>query len=138
MGAYGQSKTANGLFAVGATAHYRDAGITANAVMPGAIMTDLQRHLSTTDLQEMGWADEQGRTRTDMPGWKTIPQGAATSVWAATAAELAGRGGLYLDNCAVGSAWTTDDVPPTGHYLAYLTDPDHAERLWDLSVKLTV
>lgn len=54
-----------------------------------------------------------------------------------TAAELAGRGGLYLDNCAVGSAWTTDDVPPTEHYLPYLTDPDHAERLWDLSAKLT-
>ncbi|MCX4092737.1 SDR family NAD(P)-dependent oxidoreductase [Nocardia sp. alder85J] len=135
--AYGQSKTANGLFAVGFTARYGASGITANAVMPGAIMTDLQRHLSAADYRELGWADEQGALRTDMPGWKTAAQGAATSVWAAVAPELAGRGGLYLDNCAVGQPWTADDVPPTGHYLPYLTDPGHAGQLWELSEKLT-
>lgn len=135
--AYGQSKTANGLFAVGLTARYGGDGITANAVMPGAIVTGLTRHMSRTDIEDKGWADEDGNLRTDMPGWKAIPQGAATSVWAAVAPELDRRGGLYLDNCAVGQPWTVDDVPPNGYYLPYLLDPDHAARLWNLSEKLT-
>jgi NAD(P)-dependent dehydrogenase (short-subunit alcohol dehydrogenase family) len=135
--AYGQSKTANGLFAVGLTARYGDDGITANAVMPGTIMTDLMRHISPADLKARGWADEHGRPRTDMPGWKTVPQGAATSVWAAVAPELHRRGGLYLDNCAIARPWTADGDPPHGHYLPYLLDPGRAERLWNLSEKLT-
>jgi len=135
--AYGQSKTANGLFAVGLTERHLGDGITANAVMPGAIMTDLQRHLAADDLHEMGWANEQGEKHTDLSGWKTVEQGAATTVWAATAPELAGVGGLYLDDCAVAQPWTTDEVPPTGHYLPYLLDPRRADRLWELSLQLT-
>ncbi|HVV20572.1 MAG TPA: SDR family NAD(P)-dependent oxidoreductase [Pseudonocardiaceae bacterium] len=135
--AYGRSKTANGLFAVGLTAHHGGEGITANAVMPGAIMTDLMRHMSPADLADRGWVDDHGRPRTDMPGWKTVPQGAATTVWAAVAPELAGVGGRYLDNCAVGRPWTADGEPPHGFYLPYLLDPDNAERLWNLSEKLT-
>jgi NAD(P)-dependent dehydrogenase (short-subunit alcohol dehydrogenase family) len=135
--AYGQSKTANGLFAVGLTARYGGDGITANAVMPGAIMTGLMRHMTLQDFVDRGWADEYGRPRDDLPGWKNVPQGAATSVWAAVAPELAGRGGLYLDNCAIGQPWTADGVPPNGYYLPYLLDPERADRLWDLSEKLT-
>ncbi len=135
--AYGQSKTANALFAVGLTARYSGEGITANAVMPGAIMTGLARHLSQADFEALGWTDQHGQVRPDLPGWKTVPQGAATSVWAAVAPELDGRGGLYLDNCAIGQPWTVDEVPPNGYYLPYALDPDHAERLWTLSEKLT-
>ncbi len=135
--AYGQSKTANGLFAVGLTAHHGGEGITANAVMPGTIMTDLMRHLSRADLQARGWADEHGRPRLDLPGWKTPAQGAAISVWAAVAPELDGIGGRYLDNCAIGQPWSAGGDPPHGYYLPYLLDPDHAARLWQLSEKLT-
>jgi NAD(P)-dependent dehydrogenase (short-subunit alcohol dehydrogenase family) len=134
--AYGQSKTANGLFAVGLTARYGGEGITANAVMPGAIITGLMRHMSPAELEARGWADEHGRPRTDMPGWKTVAQGAATSIWAAVAPELGSRGGLYLDNCTIGQPWTVDGVPPNGYYLPYLLDPDRAERLWRLSEEL--
>jgi NAD(P)-dependent dehydrogenase (short-subunit alcohol dehydrogenase family) len=133
--AYGQSKTANALFAVGLTRRHADAGITANSLMPGAIMTNLQRHIPTGDLTAMGWADAAGRPVTPA-GWKTVEQGAATSVWAAVTPELDGRGGLYLDNCAVARPWTADDNVPNGHYLPYALDPEHAERLWSLSEEL--
>ncbi|MER7755179.1 SDR family NAD(P)-dependent oxidoreductase [Kitasatospora sp. NPDC097643] len=135
--AYGRSKTANGLFAVGLTSRHQAEGITANAVMPGAIMTDLQRHVAADELRGMGWTDEQGVPRTDLPGWKTVEQGAATSVWAATAPELAGVGGRYLDNCGIARPWTVDEVPPTGHYLPRLLDPERADRLWELSLRRT-
>jgi NAD(P)-dependent dehydrogenase (short-subunit alcohol dehydrogenase family) len=134
--AYGQSKTANGLFAVGLTALCAERGVTANAVMPGAIMTDLQRHIPEQDLRSMGWVDEHGARR-DMAGWKTVEQGAATSIWAAVAAELKDVGGLYLDDCAVAKPWTRDEDPPTGTYLPYLLDARNAERLWKLSQALT-
>jgi len=134
--AYGQSKTAAALFAVGLTARHREDGITANAVVPGAIMTDLQRHIPAAELRDMGWADDRG-IRKDVPGWKTVEQGAATTIWAAVAAELDGVGGRYLEDCAIAVPWTVDGVPPTGCYLPYLLDPGHAERLWALSGRLT-
>jgi NAD(P)-dependent dehydrogenase (short-subunit alcohol dehydrogenase family) len=133
--AYGQSKTANALFAVGFSRRYADQGITANSLMPGAIMTNLQRHMSEQDLTSMGWADA-AQQKTVMAGWKTIEQGAATSVWAAVAPELAGRGGLYLDDCAIARPWTGSAEVPSGYYLPYAVDPDHAERLWSLSEQL--
>jgi NAD(P)-dependent dehydrogenase (short-subunit alcohol dehydrogenase family) len=133
--AYGQSKTANGLFAVGLTAHHADDGVTANAVMPGAIMTGLQRHLSPEQLQGIGQGPSPQQR--NAPRWKTIPQGAATTVWAAVAPELDGIGGRYLDNCAVAEPCTADDLPASGYYLPYLLDPDNADRLWHLSASLT-
>lgn len=133
--AYGQSKTACALQAVDVTSRYADDGITCNAVMPGAIVTGLQRHLPTDRLIAMGWADAAGN-RTTPDGWKTVAQGAATTVWAAVSAELAGIGGRYLENCAVATPWTADEDPPTGHYLPYALDPEHAARLCALSVRL--
>ncbi|MDL4821460.1 oxidoreductase [Actinomadura opuntiae] len=133
--AYGQSKTANALFAVGLTARYAGEGITCNAVMPGGIMTGLQRHITLDRLQEMGWADEFGHP-VEPPGWKTPAQGAATSVWAAVAPELEGVGGRYLDDCAIAEPWTGEGDPPRGHYLPYALDPGHADRLWTLSERL--
>ncbi|WP_308250242.1 SDR family NAD(P)-dependent oxidoreductase [Sphaerisporangium fuscum] len=122
--AYGQSKTANALFAVAFHDRYAPSGITANAVMPGAIATGLQRHMSQEERTARGWPNAE---------WKTAEQGAATSVWAATAPELSGVGGRYLEDCAVARPWHGDGPPPRGHYLPYALDPARAARLWALS-----
>jgi NAD(P)-dependent dehydrogenase (short-subunit alcohol dehydrogenase family) len=133
--AYGQSKTANALFAVGLTERNADDGVFANSVMPGGIRTDLQRHVSAPDAIAMGWADANGAFHLP-PGWKTTEQGAATSVWAAVALELNGVGGRYLENCAIARPWTRGGSPPSGYHLPYAVDPEHARRLWTLSEQL--
>lgn len=132
--AYGQSKTANALFATGFAAHHGGTGLSVNAVMPGAIHTALQRHMDRTSLERRGWLDAAGNPVSD--GWKTPEQGAATSVWAAVAPELGGVSGRYLADCAIAEPWTRDDPLPGGHYLPYALDRDNAERLWRLSRKL--
>ncbi len=129
--AYGQSKTANALFAVGLTSHYGSDGIASNAVMPGGIMTGLQKHMSREEKLALGWIDEAG---TPNPRFKSTAQGAATSVWAAIAPELEGVGGLYLEDCAVAKPWTQEQ--PVSGYLPYALDPERAERLWGVSEQL--
>jgi NAD(P)-dependent dehydrogenase (short-subunit alcohol dehydrogenase family) len=130
-GAYGQSKTANSLFAVGFHKRFKDRGVTANAVMPGGIMTPLQRHLPREEMIAMGWMDENGVLAT---GFKTPSQGASTSVWAATGDELEGVGGLYLENLAEAETY----VPGNRFGVApYALDPEAADRLWDLSEETT-
>jgi NAD(P)-dependent dehydrogenase (short-subunit alcohol dehydrogenase family) len=131
--AYGQSKTANCLLAVALTRR----GQPANAVAPGAIHTPLMRHMPQEELAERGWLDPAGnRINGPGPGWKTIEQGAATTIWAAVAPELEGTGGKYLDNCAVAAPWTAPGEVPFGFYAPYALDPDHADRLWTLSENL--
>jgi NAD(P)-dependent dehydrogenase (short-subunit alcohol dehydrogenase family) len=131
--AYGQSKTANCLFAVGLTRR----GLLANAVTPGAIQTNLMRHMPHEELAERGWLDSAGnRVNGPGPEWKTIEQGAATTVWAAVAPELEGVGGKYLDNCAIAEPWTGEGEVPFGFYAPFALDPEHAERLWAVSEKL--
>lgn len=135
--AYGQSKTANALFAVGLTRHFGSQGITANAVNPGAIRTGLQQHLSQEDLRARGWLDEQGNWSGGTQSWKSTEQGAATSVWAAVARELESIGGLYLEDCQEAAAYDPNSADPTPRgYLPYALDPDRAERLWALSQNL--
>ncbi|MGE5286753.1 MAG: SDR family NAD(P)-dependent oxidoreductase [Micromonosporaceae bacterium] len=90
--AYGQSKTANALFAVSFTDRHQADEITANAVMPGAISTGLQAHLSEDELRGLGWT-ESGGTLVPGPGWVSVKQGAATTMWAVLAPELDGVGG---------------------------------------------
>lgn len=120
--AYGQAKTANMLFSVALSAR----GIPSLAVHPGAIMTNLGRHMTQEDMAQFGsQAHESGFE------FKTVEQGAATSVWAATAAELEGRGGLYLEDCGVGEPATEEN--PTAGYFSYGLDSDAAEQLWTLS-----
>ena len=126
--AYGQAKTANALFAVGFNRRFRDLGITANAVMPGGIMTPLQRHLPQEEMVAMGWIDETGKVRA---GFKTPQQGASTSVWAAVGDELEGVGGLYLENCAQAAPF--DKANPMAGVMPHALDPEAAERLWALS-----
>lgn len=131
-GAYGQSKTANVLFAVGLESRLSGAGIHAYALHPGGIMTDLGRHLAESDVVEL-----MRRAKVD-PGeglkMKSIPAGAATTVWAATAAELEGRGGIYLEDCQI--APRCDGRLEDPGYMDYAVDADAAERLWTLSEEL--
>ncbi|HQN50222.1 MAG TPA: oxidoreductase [Phenylobacterium sp.] len=126
--AYGQAKTANALFAVGFHRRFADLGVTANAVMPGGIMTPLQRHLPQEEMVAMGWMDADGNVRA---GFKTPSQGASTSVWAAVGPELEGVGGLYLENC--GQAPPFDKANPMVGVMPHALDPEAADRLWAVS-----
>lgn len=122
-GAYGQSKTANVLFAVEFSRRYADQGVTANAVMPGAVLdTSLMRHMTAEELAAL----EQQMN----PIRKTMAEGAATALWAATASELNGIGGLYLEDCAQALPGSVDRP---GGVLPHALDPENAARLWDVS-----
>jgi NAD(P)-dependent dehydrogenase (short-subunit alcohol dehydrogenase family) len=129
--AYGQSKTANVLFAVGMTQKFGAEGIYANAVHPGGIMTGLQKHVSHEEQVKMGWVDEAGAQNSR---FKSTEQGAATSIWAAVAPELEGVGGLYLEDCAIAKPWSDDR--PTSGVKPYALDPGSAKRLWSISEEL--
>jgi len=129
---YGQAKTANALFAVGFTQRFKDRGVFANAVMPGGIMTPLQRHLPIEEQRAMGWIDENGKVR---DGFKTTQQGASTSVWAAVGDELEGVGGLYLEDLAQALPWTKE--AGWSGVMPYALDPEQADRLWALSLETT-
>ena len=131
--AYGQAKTANSLCALGADERGRAQGIRAFAVHPGAIMTDLQRSLAIEEQVAMGWITADGVVN---PLFKTIEQGAATTVWAATSPQLAGLGGLYCEDCDVARAVPREDKGPAG-VRPWAVDPDAAEKLWALSEQLT-
>jgi NAD(P)-dependent dehydrogenase (short-subunit alcohol dehydrogenase family) len=131
--AYGQSKTANSLFAVQLDQLGQDQGVRAFAVHPGGIMTPLQRHLSREEMQASGWIDEDGKV---LVQFKTPEQGAATSVWAATSPQLEGEGGVYCADCDV--ADIVESIQPGGGgVMAHAVDPDQAARLWEVSANLT-
>ena len=124
---YGQAKTANILFAVELDRRWRGHGIRANAVHPGAISTDLNRHLTEADMTALLARIPGGK----MP-YKSLGAGAATSVWAATAPELADEGGHYLEDCHIGvvKQGGVTGVEP------YAVDPASATRLWEISETL--
>jgi NAD(P)-dependent dehydrogenase (short-subunit alcohol dehydrogenase family) len=134
--AYGRSKTANILFAVAFDQRYRQRGKRAASVHPGAVQTELNRYLDPRQVQTM-----IDRTKAAASGtfrWKTIPQGAATSVWAAVIAEANAIGGRYCENCHVGSI-VADDVTISAvseGVRAYALDPASAEALWRKSEEL--
>jgi NAD(P)-dependent dehydrogenase (short-subunit alcohol dehydrogenase family) len=124
---YGQAKTANVLFAVGLEKRLGTSGIHAFAVHPGAIVTELGRHLQPEDIAYL-------QSRAKGMQFKSVEQGAATSCFTATAPELAGRGGLYLEDCHVAAV---NDAPDAlDGVKSYALDPANAERLWQLSEKL--
>lgn len=131
--AYGQSKTANALFAVQLDALGRDAGVRAFAVHPGAILTPLVRHMSRDEQVEAGYLDRDGNLID--PRFKSPERGAATQVWAATSGQLEGLGGLYLEECEVAVPYV-EGVEYSG-VAEWAVDPAEAERLWDLSADLT-
>jgi NAD(P)-dependent dehydrogenase (short-subunit alcohol dehydrogenase family) len=126
--AYGQSKTANVLFAVEATKRWANDGITVNALMPGAIRTNLQRYVTDEDLARLR-AQSGGATTA---AWKTPEQGAATSVLVATSPLLDGVGGRYFEDCNEAGL----NQPGTRQGVAaYALDPEAAARLWQVSVE---
>jgi NAD(P)-dependent dehydrogenase (short-subunit alcohol dehydrogenase family) len=126
--AYGQSKTANVLFAVEATKRWADDGIVANALMPGAIFdTRLGRHV---DAGQAASAAKHLKL-------KTVEQGAATSVLLATSPSLEGIGGRYFEDCNEAPVVERRGAPGSGGVAAYALDPANAERLWELSLGMT-
>lgn len=133
--AYGQSKTANALFAVGLARRGAERGILAFSVHPGGIMTELQRHVPREELLSRGWIDEDG---TPNPRFKTPAEGASTGLWAATATELVDRSGAYCEDCSIKGIVPADHSDmTTGGVKEWAIDPEAAERLWALSVTAT-
>ena len=129
--AYGQSKTANVLFAVHLDTLGRGAGVRAFSLHPGSILTPLQRHLSQEEMIAAGWIDANGQLAD--PTFKTPEQGAATQIWAATSPRLAGMGGLYCEDCDIAPLAESDGPGVRRHAI----DPEQAARLWALSAELT-
>jgi NAD(P)-dependent dehydrogenase (short-subunit alcohol dehydrogenase family) len=132
--AYGQSKSANALFAVGLDARGGPHGVHAFSVQPGGIITDLARYLDRAELQAMGAIDERGQPRSE--NLKTIEQGAATTVWCATSPQLDGQGGVYCEDVDIAEAVSTDSDRASG-VRPWAIDHVAAERLWTLSEELT-
>jgi NAD(P)-dependent dehydrogenase (short-subunit alcohol dehydrogenase family) len=132
FGAYGQSKTANVLFAVEATRRWAEDGITANSLMPGGIATKLQRHVGGSEYMK------QAVKRFESSGvrLKTPEQGAATSVLLATSPQLEGIGGRYFDDCNEAHVIHKREEATISGVAPYALDPDNAERLWEVSLEL--
>ena len=129
--AYSQSKTANILFAVEATRRWSGDGITANAVLPGAILdTNLARHMPREQLDAL--------LKSRPYKLKTIEQGAATSVLVATSPQLEGIGGRTFDDCNESAVIdpATASSPPMAGVATYAIDPKNAARLWRDSLEL--
>ncbi|MDG6080204.1 SDR family NAD(P)-dependent oxidoreductase [Erythrobacter litoralis] len=132
---YGQSKTANVLFAVALEERLSGRGMHAYALHPGGIQTNLGRHLSEQDMADlMERIRKNAQASGEQPqGFKTIPQGAATTCWVATTPELEGTGGLYCEDCHVADQ---DDESTTGGVRSYAIDSEKADRLWSLSEEM--
>jgi len=138
--AYGRSKTANILFPVGFDKRHRGRGVRAAAVHPGGIHTELGRHIGAEEIQKL--TDRISAQRAEQGlgpfQWKTIPQGAATSVWAGVVASADEIGARYCENCHV-----SDIVPENATITvvsegvrAYAVDQANAEALWKKSEEM--
>jgi NAD(P)-dependent dehydrogenase (short-subunit alcohol dehydrogenase family) len=133
--AYGQSKSANALFANALSRRLAPSGGLAFSVHPGGIFTPLQRHLTVEETTMLGWTNADG-SPSDFAkqGFKTPEQGCSTSLWAATSPLLAGKPGVYCENCDI--AAPTDPASPLARYTganAHICDDEGAERLWAMS-----
>jgi NAD(P)-dependent dehydrogenase (short-subunit alcohol dehydrogenase family) len=125
--AYGRSKTANVLYAVELDRRLKPRGVRACALHPGAIHTELARHLTPAALARMKEIiDAAGGA--DVVKFKSIPQGAATQVWAGVVADAEAVGGRYCENCSV--AERNDGPGPIGGVRSYALDPARARALW--------
>jgi NAD(P)-dependent dehydrogenase (short-subunit alcohol dehydrogenase family) len=138
--AYGRSKTANILFALAFDKRHRDRGVRAAAVHPGGIRTELGRYVDYSRMEKMIEQMNQQLASEGKPPfqWKTITQGAATSVWAGVVAPADEIGGRYCENCHVGKI-VPDNVTITAiseGVRGYALDPKNAEALWKKSEEL--
>jgi NAD(P)-dependent dehydrogenase (short-subunit alcohol dehydrogenase family) len=141
--AYGQSKTANVLFAVGLDRRGEGSGIRAFAVHPGAVLTELSRFMTDDELSAYGLSSTDrvgsipaGKSVAEGGDFKSLEQGAATSVWCATSPQLSGMGGVYCQDVDVAPILRDGSASNVG-VRSYAIDPEAAERLWSLSDRLT-
>ena len=133
--AYGRSKTANVLFAVEFDRRHKASGVRATAVHPGGIHTELGRHMTPEAMEKLIAEINANQPKGAPPfSWKTIPQGAATSVWAACVADADSIGGRYCEDCHVAEVVSVpglrEGVRP------YALDPQRARALWQKSEEL--
>jgi len=135
--AYGRSKTANILFAVEFDRRHKARGVRATAVHPGGIQTELGRYMAPETLQQLLDGVNASQAAGDQPAfeWKTVPQGAATSVWAGLVAPAEAVGGRYCEDCHVAEIVDTDDLVRAG-VRPYALDADNARALWAKSEEL--
>jgi NAD(P)-dependent dehydrogenase (short-subunit alcohol dehydrogenase family) len=133
--AYGRSKTANVLFAVEFDRRHKTSGVRATAVHPGGIRTELSRHLTPDALAKLIADIDTSQPKGAAPfSYKSIPQGAATSVWAACVADAEAIGGRYCEDCHVAEVVS---VPgPRAGVRPYALDPQRAQALWQKSEEL--
>lgn len=133
--AYGQSKTANALFANALSRRLKDTGGQAFSVHPGGIFTPLQRHLPKEEMVALGWIEEDGSpSELAKQGFKTPEQGCSTTLWAATSALLDNKPGVYCEDCNVSSP--TDTSSPMARYFGidqHGCNDESAEKLWVIS-----
>jgi NAD(P)-dependent dehydrogenase (short-subunit alcohol dehydrogenase family) len=134
--AYGRSKTANILFAVEFDRRHRDNGIRATAVHPGGIRTELSRHMTEEALDALIKSLDETQRAAGLPpfAYKSIPQGAATSVWAAVVADADAVGAHYCEDCHVAEIQTGEGL--RGGVQPYALDPDNAKALWAKSEEM--
>ena len=134
--AYGRSKTANILFAVEFDRRHKAQGVRATAVHPGGIQTELGRHMTPETTQQMMASITAAQKAAGGPAfeWKTIPQGAATSVWSGIVASAEAVGGLYCEDCHVAEVVDSQDL--RGGVQPYALDAEHAKALWAKSEEM--
>jgi NAD(P)-dependent dehydrogenase (short-subunit alcohol dehydrogenase family) len=132
MAAYGRSKTANILFAVEFDRRHKARGVRASAVHPGGIRTELGRHMAPGELEATVERINAQMAADGRPPFqfKTIPQGAATSVWAAFVAPAEAIGGRYCEDCHVSEVTQGQISPASSGVRPYALDPERAKALW--------
>jgi NAD(P)-dependent dehydrogenase (short-subunit alcohol dehydrogenase family) len=135
---YGRSKTACILFGVEFDRRHKDRGVRATSVHPGVIRTELTRHVDQAAVDEMvdGINVERASAGKALFQYKTIPEGAATSVWAGFVAEADELGGRYCENCHVADIVEGPLDPADEGLYAYAVDPERAGALWKKSEEL--
>jgi NAD(P)-dependent dehydrogenase (short-subunit alcohol dehydrogenase family) len=138
MIAYGRSKTANVLFAVEFDRRHKAHGVRATALHPGGIKTELGRHMEADELDKIVAQINAQLAAAGQPPfqWKTIPQGAATSVWASFVAPAEDVGGRYCENCQVSEVTEGLISPVSPGVRPYALDPEHAKALWAKSEEM--
>jgi NAD(P)-dependent dehydrogenase (short-subunit alcohol dehydrogenase family) len=130
--AYGRSKTANVLFAVEFDRRHRARGVRATAVHPGVIHTELTRHVAPGELDKLIREINASQPEGAPPfSWKSVPQGAATSLWAACVADAEAIGGRYCEDCHVADVATVPGL--RSGVQPYAVDPERAQALWKKS-----
>lgn len=138
FGAYGRSKTANVLFAVEFDRRHKARGVRAAAVHPGGIQTELGRHMTESDMAALVERLDADREKSGEPPFtfKSIPQGAATSLWAGVVADADAVGGKYCEDCHVAEIVSGDVGASASGVRAYALNPANAAALWAKSEEM--